>query len=286
MGKRIRSCECGAWVSRFKSIGREGNARTVECPDCGHRYSLFSMGAPRSGALLLEDLGKPAPADAGLEGAESSGSGAADGAPPADTPPARAPGSESDHATREGSGPDREEHTTEEGVNIMTRSESRRSDEKVAQAPQAGAEIAQSEGARNSLRSTADQAVGRKIREFRKLRGLSQERLAKQIGLTFQQIQKFERGANRVTSGRLYQLAQALEVPVSAFFADLEEPGAGDNQVPELTNRQLDMIRWMEGLSETQADRVYKLLRAIAKADLGEAEEGAYGDTPQRVAGA
>lgn len=54
--------------------------------------------------------------------------------------------------------------------------------------------------------------------------GLSQEKLGEALGLTFQQIQKYERGANRVGASRLYDLAQVLDVPIGFFFDDMHEP--------------------------------------------------------------
>lgn len=64
--------------------------------------------------------------------------------------------------------------------------------------------------------------VGGRIRLRRMMAGLSQERLGEQMGLTFQQIQKYEKGANRVGASRLFNLAQILNVPVSYFFDELE----------------------------------------------------------------
>jgi transcriptional regulator with XRE-family HTH domain len=66
-----------------------------------------------------------------------------------------------------------------------------------------------------------DVHVGARIRLRRTLLGISQERLAEAIGLTFQQVQKYEKGANRVSSSRLYDLAQILDVPLSYFFEDM-----------------------------------------------------------------
>lgn len=67
-----------------------------------------------------------------------------------------------------------------------------------------------------------DVHVGRKIREARILNDLSQTALAQKIGITFQQLQKYESGANRVSCSRLYELARALEMPVQAFFAEAD----------------------------------------------------------------
>nr|WP_264789685.1 helix-turn-helix transcriptional regulator [Gluconobacter kanchanaburiensis] len=62
------------------------------------------------------------------------------------------------------------------------------------------------------------------MRLRRTLMGLSQEKLGEALGLTFQQIQKYERGANRVGASRLYDLAQVLDVPIGFFFDDMHEP--------------------------------------------------------------
>jgi transcriptional regulator with XRE-family HTH domain len=73
-------------------------------------------------------------------------------------------------------------------------------------------------------RSTAiDTHVGTRVRLRRTLLGMSQEKLGEALGLTFQQVQKYERGANRIGAGRLYHLSKVLDVPVSFFFDDLPE---------------------------------------------------------------
>lgn len=63
--------------------------------------------------------------------------------------------------------------------------------------------------------------VGRRLRQRRTLLGMSQERLGELLGVTFQQVQKYERGANRIGSSRLYDLGRILDVPVSYFFEDM-----------------------------------------------------------------
>ena len=62
----------------------------------------------------------------------------------------------------------------------------------------------------------------------RKVLGVSQERLAEALGLTFQQVQKYERGANRVSASKLYEIARFLNAPVSYFFEGLADPTSGD----------------------------------------------------------
>jgi transcriptional regulator with XRE-family HTH domain len=66
-----------------------------------------------------------------------------------------------------------------------------------------------------------DVHVGQRLRVRRSLLGLSQEKLAEAIGLTFQQIQKYERGVNRVSAGRLYQFSKVLDVPITYFYEQI-----------------------------------------------------------------
>lgn len=66
--------------------------------------------------------------------------------------------------------------------------------------------------------SHVDHQVGRRIRQARRDAKLTQEQLGKLIGLTFQQVQKYEKGVNRVSAGTLYEIAQVFELPISWFF--------------------------------------------------------------------
>jgi transcriptional regulator with XRE-family HTH domain len=72
--------------------------------------------------------------------------------------------------------------------------------------------------------SPIDVHVGSRIRLRRTLMGMSQERLGEALGLTFQQVQKYERGVNRVGASRLFDLSRVLDVPISFFFDDMPEP--------------------------------------------------------------
>jgi len=68
-----------------------------------------------------------------------------------------------------------------------------------------------------------DVHVGGRVRLRRTLLGLSQEKLGEAIGLTFQQVQKYERGANRIGASRLFDLSRVLDVPVGYFFDDMSD---------------------------------------------------------------
>ena len=72
--------------------------------------------------------------------------------------------------------------------------------------------------------SPIDAHVGSRIRLRRTLMGMSQERLGEALGLTFQQVQKYERGVNRVGASRLFDLSRVLDVSISFFFDDMPEP--------------------------------------------------------------
>lgn len=79
--------------------------------------------------------------------------------------------------------------------------------------------------ARKRKPTALDVHIGKRLRERRALAGLSQEKIADKTNLTFQQIQKYENGTNRITASRLYELARILRVPVAFFYA-----GYGDNR--------------------------------------------------------
>ena len=70
--------------------------------------------------------------------------------------------------------------------------------------------------------SSVDAHVGSRVRLRRMLIGMSQEKLGELLGLTFQQVQKYEKGANRIGASRLYDISSILGVPVSYFFDDLQ----------------------------------------------------------------
>jgi len=113
----------------------------------------------------------------------------------------------------------------------------------------------------------------------RTLLGMSQEKLGNALGLTFQQIQKYERGANRIGSSRLFKLSRILDVPVSYFFDDMpEETGrrakgfaeaGGDKfEVDKLAKREtLELVRAYYKIRDPKVrKRAFELVKAIAQA--------------------
>ena len=97
-----------------------------------------------------------------------------------------------------------------------------------------------------------DAGVGEKIRSQRLVRRLSQTDLGKKVGITFQQIQKYEKGVNRVGAGRLQRIAEVLDVPVSFFFEGASGHG------PEADNIN-------EGLGFLESAAAVRVVRAFAE---------------------
>lgn len=99
-----------------------------------------------------------------------------------------------------------------------------------------------------------DLHLGKRMRRRRRLLGLTQQQLADSCGVRFQQIQKYECGANRVSAARLYRIASALEVPVNYFFEGLSQPGAGPLG-SEVRTETLEMTRTYVQLGEPPRQR-------------------------------
>lgn len=112
--------------------------------------------------------------------------------------------------------------------------------------------------------------IGRRLREARLARGLSQGALGEKLGVTFQQVQKYESGANRIGGSRLWDISGILEVPVSHFFEGLQNattPTESEAAQAPLTRRSLDLAKEIDAIEdETVKLQILRLVRAIAKA--------------------
>lgn len=96
-----------------------------------------------------------------------------------------------------------------------------------------------SRGSPDGKPNPIDIHVGSRVRLRRTLLGMSQEKLGEAIGLTFQQVQKYERGANRIGASRLFELSKVLDVPVSFFFDDMNSETSG-GRVPGVSEASPD----------------------------------------------
>jgi transcriptional regulator with XRE-family HTH domain len=113
-----------------------------------------------------------------------------------------------------------------------------------------------------------DLHLGRRLRRRRRLLGLTQQQLATQVGIRFQQIQKYECGANRISAARLWQLSEALESPVSYFYDGLEEAierkeAAGHGGEMFSRKETLDLIQAYYQLDEKPRRRLLDLAKSL-----------------------
>ena len=114
-----------------------------------------------------------------------------------------------------------------------------------------------------------DVHVGKRIRQRRWLIGMTQQQLAEQVGIKFQQIQKYETGANRVSASRLWDIARTLDVPVAFFFEGIEgteaEGDAGAMQADLMGDKEaLDLVRSYYAIPENQRRRLFDLARVLS----------------------
>ncbi|ACL61094.1 helix-turn-helix domain-containing protein [Methylobacterium nodulans] len=114
------------------------------------------------------------------------------------------------------------------------------------------------------ITTDVDRAVGARITTLRKAKGLSQTALGAAIGVTFQQVQKYEKGVNRVGASRLRESARVLDVPVAALFGT-EESQAGDGEIFGLLTMAgaVDLLRAYEAMSPERRRALLTLLTAV-----------------------
>ncbi len=128
-----------------------------------------------------------------------------------------------------------------------------------------------------------DVHVGNRLRQRRTMLGMSQQKLGAAVGLTFQQIQKYERGANRIGASRLYEFSEILDVPISFFFDDVPQPDAAEQEAPALTSPAiviaapaessiagereiLELVRAYYGIqSHKVRARMFELVKSVGK---------------------
>jgi transcriptional regulator with XRE-family HTH domain len=119
-----------------------------------------------------------------------------------------------------------------------------------------------------------DVHVGSRVRTRRLLIGMNQEALAQALGVTFQQVQKYEGGANRVSASRLSQIAEVLDVPISYFFLGLEASDADGASVQSTMARErmqrpetIELIRSYYAISNSEVRHQFlTMLKTVAQA--------------------
>jgi transcriptional regulator with XRE-family HTH domain len=126
------------------------------------------------------------------------------------------------------------------------------------------------------LPNPVDLHVGARVRIRRKALGVSQEKVAHALGLTFQQVQKYERGTNRISASKLFEIANFLEVPVAYFYEGLEgvtdakgAETAAERHVHDflMSAEGLELASLLPRLKGKQRRRILELVRTLAEAD-------------------
>ena len=132
---------------------------------------------------------------------------------------------------------------------------------------------------RNMTANPIDIHVGKRLRLKRTILGMSQEELAKTLGITFQQVQKYEKGVNRISSSRLFDIAQALGVEVAFFFDEYGEENpvygfAEDNakfihEKDEVPNREIMSLvkAYCQIKSPETRKKAFDLIKSLADSD-------------------
>jgi transcriptional regulator with XRE-family HTH domain len=99
--------------------------------------------------------------------------------------------------------------------------------------------------------------------------GVTQQQLAERVGIKFQQIQKYETGMNRISASRLWDISEALEVPISFFFEGLDADGRTESDMPGdlMSDKEaLELVRSYYAIPENQRRRLFDLARVLSEA--------------------
>ena len=121
------------------------------------------------------------------------------------------------------------------------------------------------------MTNEVDHHVGRRLRRRRRLMGFTQQSLAELVGVRFQQIQKYECGANRISAARLFELAEALNVPVQYFYDGLSERDHADAEdlpefmAPDIMSKKetMDLVRAYYSIGETPRKHLLDLAKSL-----------------------
>lgn len=119
------------------------------------------------------------------------------------------------------------------------------------------------------MKHPVDAHVGKRIRHRRWMIGMTQQQLADKVGIKFQQIQKYETGMNRVSASRLWDISDALGVPISFFFEGLDADVAQAEEVEGdiLADKEaLMLVRSYYAIPEAQRRRLFDLARVLSDA--------------------
>ena len=123
------------------------------------------------------------------------------------------------------------------------------------------------ENKKKGIATPVDAYVGKRIKLKRTLLGLSQSDLAEALDITFQQVQKYERGKNRVSSSKLYEISHALNVPVNYFFDDFSKKSNNLDDKELISADALKLLKYFNAIEDTSIRKsIIGHVRAMSKA--------------------
>ncbi len=115
-----------------------------------------------------------------------------------------------------------------------------------------------------------DKHVGNRLRQLRALRGITQTALADEIGVTFQQVQKYEKGANRISASRLWEITRVLDVPIASFFEGIPTARSRRDKKPTAAEGNImsspEIVRLVKAYCRIRDARLRTALRGLVKA--------------------
>jgi transcriptional regulator with XRE-family HTH domain len=131
------------------------------------------------------------------------------------------------------------------------------------------------------MKNPVDLNIGQRVRHRRWLTGMTQQQLADAIGIRFQQIQKYESGANRISASRLWSIARAMNVPIAFFYGGMDDVRGETADDPMDAKETFELVRAYYGIAEGPRREFLGLMQALeAAGDKLVADESAHAALP------
>lgn len=113
------------------------------------------------------------------------------------------------------------------------------------------------------MKNPVDVHIGQRVRHRRWLSGMTQQQLADAVGIRFQQIQKYESGANRISASRLWSIARAMDVPISFFYGGMDGMRGEGAEDPMDAKETFELVRAYYGIAEGPRREFLSLIQAL-----------------------
>jgi transcriptional regulator with XRE-family HTH domain len=121
------------------------------------------------------------------------------------------------------------------------------------------------------MKHPVDVHVGKRVRHRRWMLGMTQQQLGERVGIKFQQVQKYETGMNRISASRLWEIAEALDTPISYFFEEIAQdsaaaPAAAKQDDVYASREALDLVKAYYAMPADQRRKLFDLARVLSDA--------------------